>query len=224
MHVYHDGCWCYVCGYKCGLDEVTTKSKEVTIEQIKKIKEKEPEKVEEKIAYIDSLDKRKIRGLDLPADSFGYYVLWPDRKYYKLRRYDDRPRYVGPRGHRAPIFCIKSKYNGGTSKTAIIVEGELNALSLQQAFRDHRFHIISSGSVNEMARHFEFYLQFSKIYIIVDRDAAGVVNGLKLRDDLRKKGKSVTLIALEEDFNDMLQKNGKEEIKGRLKKELGFKK
>lgn len=219
MHVYSDGAWCFVCGFKCSLEEL---EKEYA-EEIKNINKKEPENIEEKMRYISTLSKRKIRGLDLPVDDSGYYICWPDKNHYKLRRFDDRPRYVGPRGSKAPIFCIRSKYTCRTIKTGVIVEGELNALSLELAFRDHRFHIVSPGSVNEMSRHFEFYLQFSKIYIIVDRDAAGVVNGLKLKDDLRKKGKSVTLIALEEDFNDMLQRNGTEEIKKQLKKELGFK-
>ncbi len=219
MHVYHDGCWCYVCGYKCSLEEVTTKSGEVTIEEIKKLKKQEPENIEEKIEYISNCVQKNVRGLTLPADSEGYYCVWPDKTYYKLRRYDDRPRYVGPKGIRSPIFWIKSKEK---SSTVVVVEGEFNAISLQQAFPDHKFHIVSPGSVNELARHFEFYLQFSKIYVIVDRDAAGVANGMRLRDDLKKKGKSVKLIALERDFNDLLQTDGTAAIQETLRKELGI--
>ena len=215
LHVYHDGAWCFVCGFKCSLDEL---GKEYA-EEIKKIKTKAPENIEESIKKIDSLPKKEIRGFNLPCDESGTYLIWPDKSYYKLRRFDDSPRYIGPRGHRAPLFIIE-----GSKHVLVVVEGEYNALSLKKIYeKNDGPTIVSPGSASELTRHWQYYLLYKKIYVIVDRDAAGVANGIKLRDDLRKKGKSVTLIALEEDFNDMLQRNGTEEIKIRLKKELGFK-
>ena len=216
MHLYEDGAHCFVCGYYCGLDQVTN---EVTIEEIQRLKKQAPENIEAALSRIDSLPKKEVRGFNLPCDESGTYLVWPDRSYYKLRRFDDKPRYIGPKGHRAPLFVI-----AGSKTTLVVVEGEYNALSLKEVYKkDGGPTIVSPGSASELNRHTRFYLQFQKIYVIVDRDAAGVANGVRLREDLKKKGKRVVLIALEEDFNDMLQRNGKEEIKKRLKEELGIK-
>ncbi len=216
MELYHDGAWCFVCGYKCELSEVTN---EVTIEEIKKLKKQAPENIEEKIKEIDCLPKKEVRGFNLPYSESGVYLVWPDKSYYKLRRFDDKPRYIGPKGHKAPLFII-----GGSKTTLVVVEGEYNALSLKKIYeKDDGPTIVSPGSASELIRHWKYYLLFQKIYVIVDRDAAGVANGIRLRDELKKKGKRVVLIALEEDFNDMLQRNGTQEIKKRLKEELGIK-
>lgn len=220
LHVYSDSMYCFVCGYYSNSLEVAIKSGEVTIEEIKKLKEKEPENVEEKIKEIQKLRTSKVRGLHLPSDQTGYYIVWPDKTYYKLRRYDDRPRYVGPRGVRAPIFWLRSV--SLRSKVCVITEGELNALSLKQAFPDHRFDIVSPGSANELSRHTSFYTRYDKLYIFVDRDPAGVYNGIRLKEALTEKGKRVILVALEKDFNDILQESGTQGIKETLRKELGI--
>lgn len=218
MELYHDGAWCFVCGYKCGLDKVTN---EVTIEEIKKLKEKEPENVKEKIKYILNLPKRQERGLLVPFDDTGFYIIWPEKDFYKYRRNSGiGPRYVGPRGVRAPIFWLRSENKN--TKVCVITEGELNALSLGLAFRNHTFDIVSTGSVNELNRHMQFYTRYDKIYIFVDRDPAGVYNGIRLKEELTQKGKRVILIALDKDFNDILQTDGTQGIKETLRKELGI--
>jgi DNA primase len=216
MEVYPDGVYCWVCGYNSDLSKVPTELIGVTIEELKHKKEKE--NIQEKFAYIDSLDKRKIRGLDLPADSSGYYVCWPDRKYYKLRRYDDRPRYVGPRGHRPGLFRIEPEH---VSKSLVITEGELNSLSLQKAIPDHRFCIVSPGSATELSRHIDYYSKFSSVCIIVDKDAPGVYYGLELRKKLLGNNRRVILEAVEKDFNQILQDSGPEAVKLEFERIIG---
>lgn len=216
MEIYSNGGHCFVCGYNSSLEEVTN---EVPIEEFEKIKKKEPENIEDKIRDIQSLTKRNIRGLNFHTDNFGYYLVWPDKTYYKKRLFSGTPRYIGPSGHRSPLLRL-----GSDSKVLAIVEGEINALSLQEALKDYRVTIVSPGSANELLRHMNEYLTIGAILAIVfvDRDPAGVVNGLELKRELLKHGKRVVLVALERDFNQILQEDGIKAVQEIFKKEVGL--
>lgn len=206
MEVYPDGGYCFSCGAYVPMEELG-------LEKEVQTKKKEKENVEETFDYISGLPLLEQRGLLLRSDAQGYYVVWPERNYYKYRRYsvsDGAPRYVGPKGHRAPLFWIRSAQQ---SDTIIIVEGELNALSLGLAFPNAAFDIASPGSATELSRHLSSYLAFTEIIIFVDDDIPGLANGLVLKDELIKRGKTVVLVTLEKDFNDILQSEGVEGIK-----------
>lgn len=215
MHVYSDGAHCFVCGYNCSLEEVTN---EVPIEELKKLQKKEPEKVEEKIKEIEKLPKVQTRGLHLHTGNFGYYIVWPDKSFYKLRRYDDTPRYVGPRGKQPPLFRIESKSKA--NQAVVITEGELNALSLKAAYPEFLPEIVSPGSATELSRHIKDYLRFKTIIIVVDKDPAGVYYGLELVKALRGRNKRLLLIPLEKDFNQLLQDGGPELVKQVFEREV----
>lgn len=186
MEVYESGGFCFSCGY---FDSEVIGGAP-----------REKEDIDATIRYIRNLPCREIRGLQLPYDYGGFFIEWPSNDFYKKRVFGGQSRYLGPKGHRAPLFLLSSQ---NTSRI-YIVEGELNALSLKQVTDGY---IVSPGSANEMLRHLDTYLTLGHVFaIFVDKDKPGVINGLKLKDELVKRGKMVILEALEEDFNDKLQK------------------
>lgn len=206
LHVYEDGGFCFVCGYRCSLEELDVDPE---------IVRKEPTDVGAEIQRINSLPRRGIRGLELPVDSSGFYIVWPGMDFYKKRWFRGDVRYTGPRGIRPPLFT----YPGSDKSVLIIVEGEMNAMSLKQAFPDTTATIASPGSASELLRHLYDYLNYSYTYAIVDYDPAGVVNGVALKDELLRRGKRVELITLKQDFNDVLVSRGVNGVKEVCQKE-----
>ena len=211
MHLYEEFAFCFVCKIKVPLSEV------VDVETIRKIK-KAPEDIKEAVEYITSLLPHSVRGLSLPQDDTGYYILWPDKSYYKKRLFRGDLRYMGPRGHRAPLLS----FPGSEVFNLVLVEGELNALSLRYAVGDdHRYTIASPGSCGEFLRHLDKYLTYTNITVIVDLDPPGVVYGLELKKELLKHGKRVQLVAAEKDYNQILTEEGKEALK-KIAEEMGL--
>lgn len=208
MYCYEEFAHCFVCEAHVPVEEV------LDGKEIQRIK-KEPENIQEKISYIKNLPRINIRGCSFPSDELGYYITWPDNNYYKCRTHGKSTRYIGPNGHRAPIFNL-----GPNSASLVMVEGEINALSLEKGYSVRKFNIASPGSANEIMRHLPFYLTFDRISIIVDRDNAGVANGDALRRELIKHKKRVQLIACEKDINDILQTEGEEGVRKWAKENL----
>ena len=195
MTVYGKWAYCHVC-------KASIPSAELNIPENKTIPRPEPTNVPERIKYIKSLPTDLIRGLQLPYDNSGYYIVWPMDNYYKRRNYEGKTRYIGPSGVRAPLFVCP-----GTASHLIIVEGEINALSLFESIYGE-YKIVSPGSASEMLRHIKSYLIYSKITIIADNDAAGVCHSCQLRDLLHKHKKHATITVMNEDFNTILQRDG----------------
>lgn len=208
MHIYKTHGFCFTCKALIPIDRL-----DVDREQLIK---KEPENVTETYRYIRSCEIRNIRGLQLHADNEGYYIVWPGMAFYKKRFFRGDIRYLGPRGTRAPLLTYKTR----DSSTLVLVEGELNLYSLSAAYSDPKGVLASPGSANELMRHLSIYLTYKTIYIIVDKDAAGVIAGIRLKMSLLKNKKEVYLIALERDFNDILQSDGVEGVKKWCEKEI----
>ncbi len=206
MEVYPEGtAYCFSCGYYLAdhdLPSVPTKPKA---------------DIHKEMEHISGLTLRQIRGLYLPADEQGYYIVWPDRGYYKKRLLDGKTRYIGPAGHRAPLFVIPGK----SKETLVVIEGEINALSMSYAIGDI-YTIVSPGSCNEMTKCITYCLDYSIVYVIVDKDVAGVINGLKLKDELISRKKRVQIIAKETDYNQTLQDKGSSGLKETVYRDLGL--
>lgn len=205
MEVYENGSYCFSCGYH------TSEYTDSTAVR------KPPTDINKELEYIDGLEKREIRGLSLPADDLGYYITWPDRSYYKKRLYEGKARYIGPRGHRAPLYRIP----GVDPKTLVVVEGEINAITLSNAI-GNILTIVSPGSATELTRHIALYKLYSIVYIVIDRDIPGVINGLKLKDLLLERGRVVHLVAKEKDYNQILQEEGSDRCKEEAYRDLGL--
>lgn len=175
------------------------------------------EDINAKIDYIRSLPTKQIRGLDLPYDDKGYYILWPNANYYKLRYWDDnnaRGRYGSPSGHTKPLFTL---YSGDSSEdTLVLVEGEINALSLFSSgiVAD----VVSPGGVTGftdklMINELPTLINYAKVIVIADADAAGLEASIKFKTLARQYNSSITIKLMEEDFNQILVEHGKEGIK-----------
>ncbi len=208
FHLYEDGGYCFVCGY-------TEKGQY-------EVKKKEKENIEESIRAIKALPKVLIRELEFHADRSGYYIVWPDGSYYKKRLYDGRVRYIGPVGHKAPLLVL-----GGKAEALVIVEGEINALSLHHSLEGvllPKRSIVSPGSASEFQRHLDTILTIvcKTAIVVVDKDPAGVAAGVELKRELMKHGKRVQLIACDRDINQMLQDGGKQEVQQWWKEEVGL--
>lgn len=201
LHVYEDRAYCFVCRYSCPSDQI------VSADELKELK-KAPTDIAQYVEYIKTLPIMGIRGLSFHSDTSGFYIIWPGDNYFKKRVTieDTKNRYIGPRGHRAPLWVHK-----GNSNLLVIVEGELNAMSL--ALCNPRYTLISPGSATELPKTLDYALTFSTIVIIVDKDIPGVGWGANLKHELIKRQKKVQLVAVEKDINQILQEEGKEGVK-----------
>ena len=102
------------------------------------------------------------------------------------------------------------------SKCAIIIEGELNALSLELAFPETT--ILSTGSLGSARERLIRYIKANlppetQFTIIADKDVAGTTAAIKLADLMLVEDVKLNKIQLwERDANQILVANGKEEI------------
>lgn len=204
--IYHDSYRCYGCGAHGPLSDLGREPSAVYVKP-------EKEDLEKTIAYISSLPLCPIRGLSLPVDNGGYYIVWPGGAYYKKRNAFSEPKYLCPKGHSKPLF-VPHKVHG---KRLAIVEGEINALSLSTINPDYT--VCSPGGVGSFTgkdyeKYCNFYLQYNSYIVIVDKDGVGVDAAIKLQRNLLKHSYDVTIVAVEEDCNEML-------CHGRLKERMG---
>lgn len=208
LEIYSDGCFCFVCGYTCSLDEINVDPAKVY---------REPTNVPAEIARIQGLPRTEIRGLQLPYDDTGYYIVWPDKSFYKKRWFRGDTRYTGPRGVKPPLFL----YPGEHREKVVVVEGEINAMSLQLAYPNTKVTIVSPGSVTNIVKPelHNYCLKCDSTYAIVDYDPAGVIYGMEFKNQLLKKGKRVELIPLKQDLNDVLITRGVSGIKEVIEKQ-----
>lgn len=202
MRLYSDFAHCFVCGSHIPVSEL-----QLPLTYVERQAAKEPTNIPRMVEYIESLPTKKIRGLHLPFDDKGYFIKWPLSNYYKRRNWTGSTRYIAPSGVKPPLYVYPSE-----ATNLIIVEGELNAATLHSVVLcDYK--VCSPGPASEMMKHIKYYMQFYRISIFVDYDAAGVVFGCQLKEHLLRLGKKVTLTALKKDFNQVLQDDGEEEVK-----------
>lgn len=189
-----------------------------------------PEDLNEKITYIEGLNKITHRGLTFPADGSGYYIVWPQKSYYKLRRWEategETSKYTGARGHKKPYFSYPGipAAGGKTTKnrSCAVIEGEINAMSLNLAYPDLPIH--SPGGVGNFTdsttiKMLPILHQYDQIHIVVDEDIPGVTAAIKLKGMLHPHCKDVVIHLMEEDVNSILVTKGVEGIKEKLKLE-----
>lgn len=217
--LYSDGsAYCFAC---------CTYFKEVEgfQETFKKV---EKEDLEQTLAYINSLPVKEIRGLSLPADNSGYFIVWPDNDFYKFRQTDslstEGNKYIGTRGWTKPVFVIPNR-DGAIVDTCLVVEGEINALSLSKITRT--VDIISPGGAGNftdrtMLDQLHKLIYYDNVIICVDADSAGLLAALKLKKAIYASPEAscmVGIVLLEKDFNQLLVEYG-ENFKDKVKEEL----
>lgn len=203
--VYDDKYYCFGCGKHGPITELG-----FTIGDIRRVK---PANIPQDMAYIDRLPTGLIRGLMLPHDETHYYVVWPERDYYKKRsKLQTSSKYLCPPGHRKPLFVAQTHM----SSNLFIIEGELNALSAAAAKPPAT--IVSPGSCVEFTskKYQEYYEKFSRIWVFADADRPGVEAAKELKNMLLSFTPHVTLALMEQDFNDILTTRGVEGVKAYL--------
>lgn len=213
VEIYEENAFCFGCYQIIPLAELGVE---------RSPKEHYVENIQAKIEYICTLPKTSIRGLLLPTDSAGYYIVWPDHSYFKLRVLepaDGQSKYKNPAGHRQPVLWVRKQ---GFRKL-YIVEGELNAISLSYAIKDAD--ICSPGSAGNFAKkdtvtNLTEYCKYANIVIVVDRDAAGTQAVIRLKGALIDRVPFVSHHLMEEDCNAILCKSGPEELKREVERAL----
>jgi hypothetical protein len=186
---------------------------------------KPKEDIRQKIAYINELPKRAIRGFNLPVDNLFYYLVWPDSNYYKARVIESSgsDKYRSPTGHRKPLYFPQQT----DSDTLIIIEGEFNALSLANSSLP--YNVCSPGPAGDFysllgQSYLTSYTKYKTILLIVDRDPAGVIGAINLKAALLKHTPNVTISLWdrEQDANDIYQgTNGQQRLREKIEKDLG---
>ncbi len=151
---------------------------------------------------IKQLPTAHIRGLEMPYDDSGYFILWPNGRFFKKRKNYGNVRYLAPAGHKVPLYICP-----GESKNLLVIEGELNAASLFHAMWEIDYKIVSPGSAGEFLKQLDYYLKYDNITLILDKDAAGIVHGLHTKEILLKHRKNVKLVLVDHDFNEKLQES-----------------
>ena len=175
-----------------------------------------------KLSYIDSLPQKPIRGFEMPHDDQGYYVVWPDRSYYKLRLWDapSGNKYRGPAGHPKPPFWVRR----WGQETLALVEGEVNAMSISAAFLE--WDVCSPGSASDFktdkTRSFllTYCTRYCTVVVITDRDGPGTEAAITTKGLLLGKVPSIPIILLEQDANQVLCDKGKEALRETITKSL----
>lgn len=203
--VYGDGFYCFGCSARGPVSELGLEANE----------KPEPEFVEDvdaTIAYIDTLPRKEVRGFQLPYTQRGYYLVYPCRRYYKLRLEgaESGSKYRGPVGHhKVPFEAVVGRY-----PRLALIEGEFNALSL--AAVEPECDVISPGGAGDFysRQSDKYYCTYARRYemivVIVDNDAAGAQAAIEAKAKLMALGAQdvrINLVNKNRDFNDLLQES-----------------
>lgn len=217
MVIYGVWAHCFGCGKRVRSEEVGVSTPASGSPETERYRED----LDQALEHIRRLPHVQYRGLSLPGDASSVYLVWPSGRYYK-RRFTDpgaKPKYKCPSGHSKPLFIAQE----GAGSTCLVVEGEINALSLVACLEaspgDRPPTVVSPGGASDFYsgpsdKYFTFYQQYENIVLIADADKAGALAVIQLKSKLLAAGKTNVITHLmEEDANDMLVKYGKEALK-----------
>lgn len=165
------------------------------------------------LKYIESLPVKVIRGVSIKASDDNMYIVWPNGDYYKSRSLttDKGSKYKCPAGHKKPLFYLKrSKGMSWWARALILVEGELNALSIREVAP--WIDIISPGGTADILasvkKDLNIYRMYSSILVMVDADPPGTAAGLTASAALRDAGIKTYLHTMNKDANERLVQDG----------------
>lgn len=219
--VYATGFKCFGCGKTGTLDALGMAA---PVE----VKPRYVEDVQASLERIRALPVIQHRGLEFHADETFYYVIWPDGSYYNARRFapsEDKQKYKCPSGVARPLF---GTCGGGTS--LIACEGEINARSVEAAFRgtaaEGRVDICSPGSANDFygprfRTDLAVYRRYPHILAILDEDKAGAIGAIQFKTKLLAAGiGNVSIKLMPRDANDWLCNEGKDALRNEILKDL----
>lgn len=199
-------------------DEVKAKGGEF-FEDYEENEETVSEDLTDKLRYIQSLRRIEHRGFHFPTDEIGYYILYPGESYYKYRFFDpkDRPKYLGPRACGVPLFWARRTLN----PALVVVEGEMNALSVAKAFPE--WDACSPGSwgnfdAKNLRRYLSFFKRYSKLVVVLDRDGAGEKGLTRAKAFFKPYFPLSRYHLLEPDANEILLTQGEDGVRNALQR------
>lgn len=109
---------------------------------------------------VDNEGKPIELGLKYPTD------------FYKIRRWEGKGFYS--KGESKPDLFGRNKFAGGSNRSIVITEGELDALSYWQVLRIPVVSVRSSSSAKSDCAAFRSYINsFERIYVAFDADSVG---------------------------------------------------
>lgn len=208
MQIYEHNYHCFGCGAHGPLAALENTNYYKFVQRSNNYYGNRKENIAEKMALIKNLPTKQIRGFELPYDSQGYYIVYPDSKYYVKRLWEGNStnKYRSPMGHRKPLYkCLDQQF----SKTLWVIEGQLNALTFDK-FLQTEDDVISPGAATDFTRvdFVDYYAKYDTIIFVVDADAAGVINAMKAKDKLLPLKKKVYIHPVENDLNDIYVNQG----------------
>lgn len=176
------------------------------------------------VERIRALPVKSWRGLDLHCDSSGAYILWPDLSYYKYRLFDPddgKSKYRSPVGHSYRPLVLAQGFG-----TVVVVEGEINALTLSQ-YGGIREGIVCPGAASnfnaEFTRKWLPHFPHTKRFIICcDSDKAGIAGAIQLKVCLLEQTHDVTVLPMTKDFNEIYKEEGQEGVRKYVEAYLGL--
>lgn len=195
--------------YKCFGCGVSGKLTDIGIDA-KGSYESKKENIKESIQNITQYPIKDFRGLKFHCDDTGAYIIWPGSVYYKKRYFDPAPgypKYKGPKGHNPPAFIAERDKK---AETGIVVEGEINALSLAEVLRN--ITIVSPGSASSFADVGELLKDYRNVLVIADNDPAGVMGIIPLVSELKKNAINTKVTLWDRDANEVLVNDGKTKL------------
>lgn len=209
---------CFGCGRHGHISELP--DSELAELEVSDFIPKPKENMAEKMTYIKGLPIQIHRGLPFHTNGSGFYIVWPDNSYY-LKRFTNgsEPKYVGPSGHDRPLFRAKAV----RSSTLVLVEGELNALSIAKCIDAN---IVSVGGVGNFThkrlnKHLYEFNRYEKIVILLDDDPAGTLGAIEASAYFKSLNKDVVVCLLKQDMNAVMTNEGQEQVAIQMAKCIG---
>lgn len=221
-HVYNDSYHCFGCGARGPLSDLEKKGRRFNVPRTGTWGVRED--VKKSLARIATLPTKLIRGFELPYDDTAYYLVYPRTNYYLKRLISPQKssdKYRGPFGHKRPLLRLLSgNYSTPEKGPLLVIEGEFNAMSAVMALgHDGPLRsVVSPGAASNFCRpdFVDYFLQYDTIHIIVDKDPAGVLAGITLRDRLLGANRKVTLHASTKDLNEIFCEQGPQAVKNEI--------
>lgn len=213
--LYPDSYYCFGCGAHGPLSDLGEGYENA------RIPPKPKEDISKTMAYIQALPVKEIRGLMLPYDESAYYIVWPNQEYYAKRLFSPSERgskYIYPSGHSVQPYI----FNSGT-KTLILVEGQINAISLTQVYKNYT--VVSLGGTSSFSEKMLLPIlkdNYDRCHVFVDNDAAGAKAVLESKPIITKWVKLCKYNLIDNDFNDILVKYGTEGLREFVEKRMAM--
>lgn len=211
---------CFGCG-KSGKIKQLPKGAQKRASKAGKVTPKED--LGKSISYIHGLSRELVRGLSLPCDEQFYYILWPGNQYYKKRsKGRTKQKYYCPTGCQKPLFWLR---NNCKTSHLIIVEGELNALSIQRANLFPPADICSPGGAGDFyskntMKNIRELTGYTYVHLIADDDEAGAKAIYELAEELKYYVPVITFHLMKTDANDILQEHGPDQLRDVIQKTM----